>query len=194
MVLEIGKSNIKLKSNSYEFFFFLVLTDLKYKNDVKIDLLYTTTTMMTTSLSNNKTFEEIESEMEKAMVNGIRNITSFDVLAWHSEYSEWNHEKMLTIQNILSECTNDDIIEYIRFTHTKDLKKVQLFLNKINKHTKLFRIRNIGLEIHNRGGFTAMQANFYIFFNFLIPRNDVEEMIKFRDVKYLWDGVGDWEE
>jgi len=173
--------------------FFLALEDLKYKNDVRIDLLYTTTTMMTTSLSNNKTFAEVESEMEKAMVNGIRHITSFDVLAWHSEYSEWNHEKMLTIQNILSDCLPCDVDEmrgYLSVVHhvdelSEECKKLK---------TKLFRIRNIGLEIHNRGGFTAMQANFYIFFNFLIPRNDVEEMIKFRDVKYLWDGVGDWEE
>ena len=38
-----------------------------------------------------------------------------------------------------------------------------------------------------------MQGNFYVFLQFHIPRNHVEEMVKFRDLKYLWDGIGDWE-
>ena len=59
---------------------------------------------------------------------------------------------------------------------------------------KLRRIRNIGQEIHDRGGFTAMQANFYIFFNILIPHNPAERAVKFRDIKYLWDGIGEWKE
>ena len=58
---------------------------------------------------------------------------------------------------------------------------------------KLFDIRTIGFEIHKRGGFTAMQGNFNVFLQFHIPRNHVEEMVKFRDLKYLWDGIGDWE-
>ena len=53
-------------------------------------------------------------------------------------------------------------------------------------------MKNIGQEIHNRGGFTAMQANFYIFFNLLIPHDPAERAVKFRDLKYLWDGIGDW--
>jgi len=153
--------------------------------------------MMTTSLSNNKTFEEVKSEMEKAMV-----IYDMEYMHLLNEYSEWYHEKMLTIQSILSECTNDDmdIMQSIQCKYD-----INTFLMLMTKNTlevdeyeelkaKYFRIKNIGLEIHNRGGFKAMQANFYVFIMFLIPRNDIDEVKKFKDLKYLWNGVGDWEE
>lgn len=140
-----------------------------------------------------KTYVTVEKEIAKAFTNGIRNITSIDILNWYSEYSEWNHIKMLTIQEILSECSSENMDEmrgYLSVVHHVD--ELSEECKKLKK--KLFHIRNIGLEIHNRGGFAAMQANFYIFFNFLIPRNDVEEMIKFRNLKYLWHGIGNWKE
>ena len=55
----------------------------------------------------------------------------------------------------------------------------------------LSRIRDIGQEIHDRGGLAAMQAIFYIMTNFIVG-ND-RDRAKFTALKRFWRGIGNWE-
>ena len=151
-----------------------------------------------------KTYDEVLMDIENWSLNIANGVNGYGV-HWSSEYSEWNHEKMTEIVRILDECTQEDVCEmlyYLGKVYAQQTPKKEWwpFLlggdeKKVEKlRDKLRRIRNIGQEIHDRGGFTAMQANFYIFFNILIPHNPAERAVKFRDIKYLWDGLGEWKE
>ena len=146
-----------------------------------------------------KTYDEVLMDIENWSLNIANGVNGYGV-HWSSEYSEWNHEKMTEIVRILDECTQEDVCEmlyYLGKVYAQgyvydglggDEKKAEKLRDKLR------RIRNIGQEIHDRGGFTAMQANFYIFFNILIPHNPAERAVKFRDIKYLWHGIGEWKE
>ena len=113
---------------------------------------------------------------------------------------------MTEIVRILDECMQEDVDEmrgYLRDQQTHERlggdeklgRMIEINDEKAKKlRDKLRRIRNIGIEINKRGEFPAMQANFYIFFNLLIPHDPADRAVKFRDLKYLWDGIGRWKE
>jgi len=54
--------------------------------------------------------------------------------------------------------------------------------------------KNIGEEIHNNGGFTAMQGCYYIFRNFspFATADNGNYHSYGRLLEYYWDGVGNW--
>jgi len=126
----------------------------------------------------------------KRIEQGTKDLPHFagPILQWMAEYGDRNHELMQEIVGILHESSDYQV------------GQMELFLANPNRvsavrretiKAKVSRIRNIGQEIHNRGGFTAMQANFYTLANFIIDIHDPDRA-KFTALRRLWRGVGDW--
>ena len=95
----------------------------------------------------------------------------FAVMTWSAEFPERNYERMLRIKNLLSSIKEDYI--HPDFDVPEDMSK---------------EIKQIGLSIHNEGGFTAQQGCYYIMINFMNDKNDK----RLKALDCVWSGVGDW--
>jgi hypothetical protein len=86
-----------------------------------------------------------------------------------TEFGEWNYEQNLNILKIMDniECSknNPDLVSQ----YAKDLKEV-------------------GQKVYERGGMSALRANFYIISNWMRDR----ERICMSVLDYYWTGVGEW--
>ena len=49
------------------------------------------------------------------------------------------------------------------------------------------KCKEIGQRIHDRGGFTALQANYYIMKNFLC-----KDILRHQVTEYMFHGIGEW--
>ena len=70
-----------------------------------------------------------------------------EVIIWGAEFSNWNYEKNVEILKCLYNNENPQGKDY----DDNDKKK----------------IKQLGQDIYDRGGFNALQANFYIMSNFM---------------------------
>ena len=148
-----------------------------------------------------KTYSEVESEIYRALEE--KPESALVSLHQFSEYGEWNHQKMTEVTSILHECTYEDVEKMIKINdHTTkelwDLIKKGYRIQYVDEgreelHKKLLRIRNIGQEIHDRGGFQAMHGNFQIFVACLNthPLHSIRIACDY-GLNQFWDGVGDW--
>jgi hypothetical protein len=55
-------------------------------------------------------------------------------------------------------------------------------------------IKKYGQRIHDRGGFTALQSNYYIMSNFMRDENVSNHIHQshISNLQALWNGVGEW--
>ena len=114
-----------------------------------------------------KIYQEVHKDVESVLRGEQKPHLCGYIINWYAEYGEWNHEKMTEIVRILDECTQEDVDEmigYLRDQQTHERlggdeklgRMIEINDEKAEKlRDKLRRIRNIGQEIHNRGGFTA---------------------------------------
>jgi uncharacterized protein YycO len=59
--------------------------------------------------------------------------------------------------------------------------------DKIIKKEPRSQIKEIGNKIYQRGGMTALRANYYTMVNFMTINREVKA------VESYWDGVGEWQ-
>lgn len=118
------------------------------------------------------TYEELINKIHEYLnsSNAIIGGMGMNVFVWMSEYSETNHSRMMIIVSKLLSIQADYYDE--DFEVPADDKKA---------------IFNIGLDIHNEGGFTAQQACFYIVRNFVEPTNK-----RTKAIEICWNGAGEW--
>jgi len=53
-------------------------------------------------------------------------------------------------------------------------------------------VKKMGQMIHDRGGKTAMQANFYIMCNFMDFNDEGNHKMHMSSLADIWNGVGEW--
>jgi hypothetical protein len=130
------------------------------------------------------TYETIENKMMECLVKqhnnkiqALNNNSRYygcDILNWIAEFGEWNYE----INKLILAClyTNDNPAE-------KDYDENQVIM-----------IKKYGQKIHDRGGMTALQSNYYIMSNFMRDENVSNHIHKshISNLQALWNGVGEW--
>ena len=114
--------------------------------------------------------------IEKQMTDYISKKGGYygrEVMDWLAEFSEWNYE----INKLILAClyTNDDPAE-------KDYDEKQEYM-----------IKKYAQRIHDRGGLTALQSNYYIMSNFMRDENVSNHIhqLHISNLQAILDGVGD---
>ena len=119
------------------------------------------------------TYETIENKMTE-YITKKGGYYGREVLEWSAEFGEWNYE----INKLILAClyTNSDPAE-------KDYDENQVIM-----------IKKYGQKIHDRGGMTALQSNYYIMSNFMRDENVSNHIHKshISNLQALWNGVGEW--
>ena len=119
------------------------------------------------------TYETIENKMTE-YITKKGGYYGREVLEWSAEFGEWNYE----INKLILAClyTNDNPAE-------KDYDENQVIM-----------IKKYGQKIHDRGGMTALQSNYYIMSNFMRDENVSNHIHKshISNLQALWNGVGEW--
>ena len=119
------------------------------------------------------TYETIENKMTE-YITKKGGYYGREVLEWSAEFGEWNYE----INKLILAClyTNSDPAE-------KDYDENQEIM-----------IKKYGQRIHDRGGFRALQSNYYIMSNFMRDENVSNHIHKshISNLQALWNGVGEW--
>lgn len=115
----------------------------------------------------------------KNMINyfedeSIPESSRLEVRDWYAEFGELNHDYCKKILKLLSDKKNFDNIQ-----NEKIIKKIPQNL-----------IKEIGEKIYKRGGFKALQSNYYTMMNFMTTEKNLRDEIKC--VETYWDGVGTW--
>ena len=91
--------------------------------------------------------------------------------SWENEYNSAHHDLILEAINRLLRIPGDD--RSPEFEVPEDDCEF---------------IRQVGVTLHQRGGFTAQQASFYIACNFIAPGNR-----RMNFIKYCWNEAGQWQ-
>ena len=124
--------------------------------------------MMTYNEIDNKMMKFVDDETNDLELRGA-------VMGWNSEFGDFNYERMVRIVELMYK--NGIEISWDKYD-TNDLKE----------------IRELAQEIHDRGGFTALQSNFYTISNFMnykeLPPHLYSQHLTY--LKYILNGVGDW--
>jgi hypothetical protein len=119
------------------------------------------------------TYETIENKMTE-YITKKGGYYGREVLEWSAEFGEWNYE----INKLILAClyTNSDPAE-------KDYDENQEIM-----------IKKYGQRIHDRGGFRALQSNYYIMSNFMRDENVSNHIHQshISNLQALWNGVGEW--
>ena len=119
------------------------------------------------------TYETIENKMTE-YITKKGGYYGREVLEWSAEFGEWNYE----INKLILAClyTNSDPAE-------KDYDENQEIM-----------IKKYGQRIHDRGGMTALQSNYYIMSNFMRDENVSNHIHQshISNLQALWNGVGEW--
>jgi hypothetical protein len=119
------------------------------------------------------TYETIENKMTE-YITKKGGYYGREVLEWSAEFGEWNYE----INKLILAClyTNSDPAE-------KDYDENQEIM-----------IKKYGQRIHDRGGFRALQSNYYIMSNFMRDESvsDYLHQSHISNLQALWNGVGEW--
>ena len=119
------------------------------------------------------TYETIENKMTE-YITKKGGYYGREVLEWSAEFGEWNYE----INKLILAClyTNDNPAE-------KDYDENQVIM-----------IKKYGKKIHDRGGMTALQSNYYIMSNFMRDENVSNHIHQshISNLQALWNGVGEW--
>lgn len=119
------------------------------------------------------TYETIENKMTE-YITKKGGYYGREVLEWSAEFGEWNYE----INKLILAClyTNSDPAE-------KDYDENQVIM-----------IKKYGQKIHDRGGMTALQSNYYIMSNFMRDENVSNHIHQshISNLQALWNGVGEW--
>jgi hypothetical protein len=121
-----------------------------------------------------KSYDTITKEMMEYMEDETKPQRS-DVMMWFSEFGELNYDNCKKIIKILED--------------EKNFEKDEEGENQL-KPLKIKAIKDLGEKINKRGGFRALQANYYTMLNFMISDSKVMQEVKL--LNYYWDGVGKW--
>jgi len=96
-------------------------------------------------------YKDIVDKMEDYMSSGKSN--SNNVMKWWAEFGQFNYEMLK-----------------ICFKIMKNIKTDEDYNKTFNSHSSEYKtIRSCAEKIANRGGITALRANFYVFCNFYPP-------------------------
>ena len=95
-----------------------------------------------------------------------------EVFEWCAEFGVFNYECLKQIIEIIENQDNYDCDEDG---------------DKIIKKEPRSQIKEIGNKIYQRGGMTALRANYYTMVNFMTINREVKA------VESYWDGVGEWQ-
>lgn len=112
-------------------------------------------------------------DLMRRMTAEARAHKDVPVSAWQAEIGERNFERMRRLATLVRE------VGTVHSDHEVDDEV------KAEVHT-------IGADIHDEGGFQAMQAVYYTLFNFVMETS-AEDKACVRNLNWLWDGIGDWQ-
>jgi hypothetical protein len=113
-------------------------------------------------------YEAIIKKMEDDMKNPNCPIKNA-IMCWYAEFGELNYELLKDMWDIMKTLTNYKRFKNVLFNRDEDGNK----LETENKERK--RIRRCASIIANRGGITALRANYYVFIHYYPKISDFEE-------------------
>ena len=118
-------------------------------------------------------YDKINAKM-MSVINDIPKTATIgqEVFGWCAEFGVFNYECLKQIIEIIENQDNYDCDEDG---------------DKIIKKEPRSQIKEIGNKIYQRGGMTALRANYYTMVNFMTINREVKA------VESYWDGVGEWQ-